>query len=89
MRIEFPNRFPGHAGTPQRVTRQVRVACVAEYLTVDLEIGPGATLLTPESVLAERAVLRVQVFLPQRKRLDDMAVGVKHWKVFGRHPAPP
>src|SRR4029077_1691282 len=49
------------------------------------EIGPGATLLTPEGVLAERAVLRLQVFLPERRRLDDMAVGVERYEVLGRH----
>ena len=85
MRVESTDGIPGYAGTPQGVARQVGVACVAEDLTVDLEIGPGATLLTPESMFAERAVFRVEVLFPKRRRLDDVAVGVEHWKVFGRH----
>src|SRR5215469_2530516 len=68
------------------MTRQVGVALVAEHLAVDLEIGAGAPLLPPQRMLAERAVLRVEISLPQRGRLDDVAVAVKHCKVFGRHP---
>src|ERR1700747_2743423 len=33
-------------------------------------------------MLAERAVLEVKVFLPQRRRLDDVAVGIEYRKVF-------
>src|SRR6266478_726042 len=87
--VERADRIPIHARPPECVARQVGVACVAEHLAVDLEIGPGATLLTPERVLAERAVLRVQVFLPERRRLDNMAVGVEHYEVLGRHWPPP
>jgi hypothetical protein len=47
MRIEFSNRFPGHAGTPQRVPRQVGVRTIAENLTIDLQIGAGAAFLPP------------------------------------------
>src|SRR5580704_9959433 len=36
-------------------------------------------------MLAERAVLEVKVFLPQRRRLDDVAVGIEYRKVFLRH----
>src|SRR5215813_2695648 len=32
-----------------------------------------------------RAVLGIQVFFPQRQRLDDMAVVVEHCEVLGRH----
>ena len=68
------------------MARQVGVALVAEGLAVDLEIGAGAPLLPPQRVLAERAVLGIEVFLPQRGRLDDMAVGVEYNEVFRHHP---
>src|SRR5262249_34176490 len=74
-----------HARPPECVARQVGIAFVAENLAVDLEIGPGATLLSPERVLAKRAVFWVQVFLPQRRRLDDMAVTADHYEVLGCH----
>src|SRR5438094_9944145 len=64
---------------------QVGVAFVAVGLAVDLEMGAGAPLLSPQRVLAERAVLGIEVFLPQRGRLDDMAVAVEHRKVFTCH----
>lgn len=43
---------------------EVGVAPVAEDLAVDLQIRGSPALLAPQRVLAERAVLRVQVFLP-------------------------
>src|ERR1700739_3205941 len=36
-------------------------------------------------MLAERAVLEVKVFFPQRRRLDDVAVAIEYRKVFLRH----
>jgi hypothetical protein len=36
-------------------------------------------------MLAEGAVLTVKVFLPQRRRFDDVAVGIEYRKVFLRH----
>src|SRR5580704_17513756 len=36
-------------------------------------------------MLAERAVLEVKVFLPQRRRLDDVAIGIEYRKVLLRH----
>src|SRR5215469_16171623 len=65
--------------------RQVVVALVAEDLAIDLQIGAVVSLLPPERVLAERAVLRVEVFLPKRRRLDDMAVAVEYYELLGRH----
>ena len=62
-----------HAGPPQRMSRQVGVCRVAEDLAVDLQIRAGPALLPPQCVLAERAVLRLEVFLPQLGRLDDVA----------------
>ena len=47
VRIEFSDRFPGHAGTPQRMARQVGVRAIAENLAVDLEVGAGAAFLSP------------------------------------------
>jgi hypothetical protein len=47
VRIEFPDRFPGHAGTPKRVARQVGVRAIAENLTIDLQVCAGAAFLPP------------------------------------------
>src|SRR6267378_2187274 len=40
----------------------------------------------PQRVLPERPVLGVEIFLPQRRRLDDMAVAVEHYEILGSHP---
>jgi len=53
--------------------RQIGEALVAEDLAVDFQIRDGPALLAPKRVPAERAVLRFEVFLPQRGRLDDVA----------------
>src|SRR4029077_1922294 len=71
---------------PQCMARQVGVSLVAEDLAVDLEISAGASLLPPEGVLSERPVLGVEIFPPQRRRLDDMAVAVEHYEILGSHP---
>jgi len=78
VRVEFADRIPGHAGSPQRMPRQIGVALVAEDLAVDFQIRDGPALLAPKRV--------PEVFLPQRGRLDDLAVGIEHCKVFGHHP---
>jgi hypothetical protein len=62
--------------------RQIGVCRVAEDVAVDLQIRPGAAFLPPQRVLAESAVFRFQVFLPQRRRLDDMAVAVEYREVL-------
>jgi len=67
------------------MARQVGVAAVAENLTVDLEISAGLSLLAPQRVLPERAVLGIEILFPQRRRLDDMAVAVEDGEIFRRH----
>src|SRR5262249_32804887 len=84
LRIKFPNRFPGHAGTPQRVARQVWVRAIAENLAIDLQIRASAAFLPPQSLLAERSIFGIKVFFPQRGRLDDMAVAVENDEVLWR-----
>ena len=64
---------------------QVRVGPVAADLAVDLEVRSVAALMAPKRVLAERAVFRVKVFVPERRRLDDVAVAVEHREIFARH----
>ena len=85
MGVERTDCIPIHARPPKCVARQVGISFVAVHLTVDLEIGPGATLLPPKRVFAERAVLRVQVFFPQRRRFDDVAIAVEYQEVLSRH----
>jgi len=68
--------------------RQIGVALVAEDLAVDFQIRDGPPLLAPKRVPAERAVLRFEVFLSQRGRLDDVAVGIEHCKVLWSSSAP-
>src|SRR6266446_2795180 len=85
VRVEGTDRIPVHARPPQCMARQVGVSLVAEDLAVNLEIGAGASLLPPEGVFAERAVLGVEIFLPYQGRLDDMAVAVEHYEVLSRH----
>src|SRR4029453_3532038 len=82
------DRIPVHARPPQCMAWQVGVALVAEGLAVDLEIGAGAPLLSPQRVVTEGGVLGIEVSLPQRGRLDDMAVAVEHRKVFSCHSCP-
>ena len=89
VRIQLADRIPGHAGPPQRMTREIGVPPIAEDLAVDLQIGAGAPFPPPQRVLAERAVFRFEVFLPELGRFDDMAVGVEHRKIFRRHPLLP
>ena len=89
MRVERADRIPIHARPPQRMARQVGVARIAEDLAVDLQIGAGAPLVPPERVFAERAVLGVEVILPQRGRLDDMAVGVEYREILLHQPLLP
>jgi hypothetical protein len=36
-------------------------------------------------MLAECAVFGIEVFLPQCRRLDDVAVAVEHGKILARH----
>src|SRR6266850_6675782 len=85
VRVESTDRIPVHARPPQCMARQVGISLIAEDLAVDLEISAGASLLPPEGVFAERAVLGVEIFLPQQGRLDDMAVAVEHYEVLSRH----
>src|SRR5580704_5945338 len=40
-------------------------------------------------MLAERAIFGIEIFLPERRRLDDMAVAIEYREVFGRHLRPP
>src|SRR6266446_8827904 len=86
MRVEGTDCIPVHARPPQCMARQVGVSLVAEDLAVDLEIRDSAPLLPPQRVLPERPVLGVEIFLPQRRRLDDMAVAVEHYEILGSHP---
>src|SRR5271166_3317893 len=88
VRVELPDRVPGHAGPPQRMARQIGVPPVAEDLAVDLQICAGPAFLAPQRVLAERAVLRFEIYVPQRGRLDHVAVAVEHREVLRRHPLP-
>jgi hypothetical protein len=71
------------------VSRQIGVCRVAEDLAVDLQIRPGPAFLPPERVLAECAVLRLEVFLPQRGRLDEMAITVEYREIPRSHSLPP
>src|SRR5690242_17623006 len=67
------------------MARQVRVGPVAADLAVDLQVAAMATFMTPQRVLAEGAVFGIEVFLPKRRRLDDMAVAVEHQEILARH----
>ena len=89
VRIERADRIPIYAGPPQRMARKIGVRRIAEDLAVDLEVGAGAALVAPQRMLAQHAVFRLQIFLPQRRRLDHMAVGVEHREIFRRHPLLP
>jgi hypothetical protein len=82
-RVEGTDRIPVHARPPQCVARQVGVAFVTEHLAVDLEIGRGAPSCR-HSVFTERAVLGIEVFLPKRRRLHDVAVAVEHYPTPSR-----
>src|SRR5580693_1074735 len=89
VRVQFPDRVPIHAGPPQGMPRQIAVSPIAENLAVDLQIRGAPALLAPQRVLAERAVLRFEVFLPERGWLDDVAVAIEYREVFTRHPPLP
>src|SRR3954451_14773583 len=67
------------------MARQVRVGPVAVDLAVDLEVRGVAALVAPQRVLAERAVFRVKVLVPERWQLDDVAIAIEHREIFARH----
>jgi hypothetical protein len=71
------------------MSRQIGVRRVAEGLAVYLQIRAGPAFLAPEGVLAWRSVFQLEIFLPQRGRLDDMAVAVEYREILRRHSLPP
>src|ERR1051326_490827 len=83
--VERADRIPVHARPPQRMPRQIGIAPVAKDLAIDLQIRAGAPFVPPESMLAERAVFGIEISVPERGRLDNMAVAVKAREFFIWH----
>jgi hypothetical protein len=76
VRVQLADGVPCHAGAPHRMAREIGVGRVAEDLAVDLQIRAGPAFLTPEPMLAERAVLWLEILLPKRGRLDHVRVAI-------------
>src|ERR1051326_8163442 len=83
--VERADRIPVHARPPQRMPRQIGIAPVAKNLAIDLQIRAGAAFVPPERMLAERAVFGIEISVPERWRLDDMAVAVEDREVLICH----
>src|SRR5262245_61555970 len=63
---------------------EVGVVRVPKNLAVDLQIGAEFSLLPPQSRLAESAIFRIEVFVPQLSRFHDVAVSVENRKALRR-----
>src|SRR6202012_387820 len=63
-RIQCADVIPGHARAPDRMTRQVRVHRVTHDFTVDLEIGVGHAVVSPQRMLATLAEIWDEILLP-------------------------
>ena len=86
--VKVADLLPSHARLPDGMARDVRIHGVAEHLAVDLEIRAVLAFLAPQGCFAERAELRLQVVLPDRPRLDHMAVAIKDGKRPGHARSP-
>ena len=88
--VQVADRFPGHAGPPEGVARQVDVGRIAIDFAVDFEVGVGLAILPPQGVFAQHPVLGIEVLLPYRSWLHHVGIAVKDRRVLlsGHHAAP-
>src|SRR5262249_46186412 len=83
--VKLADLVPGHSRPPDSVPRNIRVHRVAKHPAVDLQVGTVLSLFAPEGALAERAILRLEILVPDLAGLHDVRVAVENGKRIPAH----